>query len=448
MVMEESYFFLSYAHSPQYDGGRQSGGTTVDPDVWAATLFSDLCARVGSLTRLPPGIRAGFMACGQWPGHDQQAGLAQALGNCRVFVPLYSRRYFQSEHCGKEWSAFSRRLRARQGHPCPPAIVPALWGPVEAAELPSAARSVDVDHAGLGEVYAQRGFYGIMKLSRYRGEYEQAVLGLARRIIDAARQSPAEHEPGVDYDSLPTAFGAGTGETPGNQRLRITIVAPRRSELPEDRGAYHYGTAARDWDPYRPLSSRALADHVADLVRGLGYRPDVGDLHEHGAELLSGGPPAGPQVLIVDAWAARQCACRDLLGRLDAMNKPWVQVLIPWNRQDEENAAQEASLRDALELALRRKLAEGRVTSSLAVRGVPTLEDFRRVLPVVIMAAVRHYFRYAPACPSLAAPAERPRLLAGEAVEGLPGAALRGLGVAGAHPDPREVGPRLGEPLL
>ena len=26
------------------------------------------------------------------------------------------------------------------------------------------------------------------------------------------------------------------------------------------------------------------------------------------------------------------------------MNKPWVQVLIPWNRQDEENAAQEASL--------------------------------------------------------------------------------------------------------
>ena len=78
---------------------------------------------------------------------------------------------------------------------------------------------------------------------------------------------------------------------------------------------------------------------MVNLVRGLGYRPDVGDLDEHGAELLSGGPPSGPQVLIVDAWAARQCACRDLLRRLDAMNKPWVQLLIPWNRQDEENAA-------------------------------------------------------------------------------------------------------------
>ena len=40
------------------------------------------------------------------------------------------------------------------------------------------------------------------------------------------------------------------------------------------------------------------------------------------------------------------------------------------------------------------------------------------------------------------------RSLAGQAVEGLPGAALGGLGVAGAHPGRREVGPRLGEPLL
>ncbi|MGH3298241.1 MAG: FxsC protein [Trebonia sp.] len=474
MVMEAPYFFLSYAHSPQYDGGRQGGGTTVDPDVWAATLFSDLCAHVGSLTTMPPGTPAGFMPCGQWPGLDRQAGLAQALGNCRVFVPLYSRRYFQSEHCGKEWSAFSRRPRAHQHHDRAPAIVPALWGPVETPELPSAARSIDVDHAGLGDMYAQRGFYGIMKLTRYRTEYEQAVRGLARRIVDAAWHSPAEPDRALDYDSLPSAFGQGTGETPGHQRLRVTIVAPSQGELPEDRSAYHYGTVARDWDPYRPLSSRALADHVVDLVRGLGYRPDVGDLHEHGAELLGSGPPSGPQVLIVDAWATRQCAYRDLLARLDAMNKPWVQVLIPWNRQDEENAAQEACLRDALAAALRRKLAEGRVTSSLAVRGVPTLEDFRRVLPAVITAAVRHYFRYAPACPSLAASAKRPRLgagtgdlaalgragapptmrhplgalFAGEAVEGLPGAALGGLRVAGAHPGPREFGSRLGEPLL
>ncbi len=37
---------------------------------------------------------------------------------------------------------------------------------------------------------------------------------------------------------------------------------------------------------------------------------------------------------------------------------------------------------------------------------------------------------------------------AGVAVAGLPGPALRRLGVAGAHPGRREVGPGLGEPLL
>ena len=39
-------------------------------------------------------------------------------------------------------------------------------------------------------------------------------------------------------------------------------------------------------------------------------------------------------------------------------------------------------------------------------------------------------------------------LFAGQPVKGLPGPALRGLGVAGLHPHPREVGPRPGEPLL
>jgi FxsC-like protein len=406
------HFFLSYAHSPRYDGDAAGGVSTADPDVWAATLFRDLCGRVNAMAALPPGTQAGYLACDQRLGHDWRAGPAQALGRCRVFVPLYSRRYFQSEQCGKEWSAFSRRLRAPGGYGAgwPPAIVSGLWGPLEPDELPLAARAIGVDHAGLGSVYAQRGFYGIMKLSRYRAEYEQAVAGLARRIIDAARRPPAP-DPGADYDALPNAFDTGPGEaTPGKQRLRVTIVAPRQCELPENRSAYHYGTAARDWDPYRPRSSRALADHVVDLVRSLGYRPDVGDLHEHGADLLGGGPPSGPQVLIVDAWATRQRAYRDLLRRLDEMNKPWVQVLIPWNRQDKENEAEEASLRDALEAALRRKLAEGRVTSSLAVRGVPTLEDFRSVLPAVIMSAIRHYLRYAGTSPPPAAPVERPRL--------------------------------------
>jgi hypothetical protein len=45
---------------------------------------------------------------GQGQGHEWPWRLSNALATCSVFVPLYSRRYFKSEHCGKEWFAFHR----------------------------------------------------------------------------------------------------------------------------------------------------------------------------------------------------------------------------------------------------------------------------------------------------------------------------------------------------
>ncbi|MBC3842855.1 hypothetical protein GXW82_29795 [Streptacidiphilus sp. 4-A2] len=47
--------------------------------------------------------------------------LSDALASCRVFVPLYSPRYFRSEPCGQEWRGFASRqgalLAARRGPP-------------------------------------------------------------------------------------------------------------------------------------------------------------------------------------------------------------------------------------------------------------------------------------------------------------------------------------------
>jgi FxsC-like protein len=401
------YFFLSYAHTPRH--GR---GSSADPDVWASILFRDLCNEIRSLTGSPPGATVGFMDQELWRGHDWPIGLARALANCRVFVPLYSRRYFQSEHCGKEWSAFLERIRS---HPARGAnraetIIPALWVPVEREWLPAVAQSIKFPHSGLGEQYAQLGFYGIMKLSRYQTEYKKAVCELAKQIVQISERSPIESAPKLDYDALPSAFGPKVGDMPGDQRVRITIAAPRRGRLPTGRGEYHYGATTRDWDPYRPRSSRPLPDHVADLVRSLGFRSDVGVLDDRAEDLLRDGPAVGPEVLIVDAWTTQLTTCRDLLSRIDAMDKPWVQVLIPWNRQDKETADAEAELRSGLDSALGRKIAEGRATSSLAVRGVPTLEDLGHELPTVIMTAVRQYLRHAQAFPPDGDAVERPRL--------------------------------------
>lgn len=385
-AQDAPYFFLSHARS-HWAGGDNSPKA----DPWVEQLFEDLCQRVSSLLAAPSGAAVGFMGRELLTGADWPPGLRRALATCRIFVPLYSRRYFETDQCGREWSAFTLRLRGRDAS-APSAIVPALWTPVDQGSLPEAARSIPWDDAGM-RAYGELGFYGLIKVSRYRADYEKAVKRLASGIVDAGSGTLVADGPALDYSALENAFGAAGQQMRGGQPLRVTIVAPSVGDLPPGRGRYYYGTAARDWDPYRPKASRVLADHVSDIARRLGYQPFVGDLPGHAAELLSGRRPSAPGVLFVDPWATRQDDRRQLLMRLDAMDNPWIQVLVPWNKRDAESTAAEAELRDALDGALRRKLAEGNATSALAVRGVPTLEDLGQVLPAVIVKAVRQYQR-------------------------------------------------------
>ena len=120
----------------------------------------------------------------EWPPE-----LTKALATCRVFVPLYSRRYFESDNCGKEWFAFARREvnHNARGRPAVNAIVPALWTSLGRATLPDVAQSIQYHHSDLGERYSTEGFYGIMKLQQYRADYQRAVHRLAERIVDVRR---------------------------------------------------------------------------------------------------------------------------------------------------------------------------------------------------------------------------------------------------------------------
>jgi FxsC-like protein len=400
------YFFLSYAHTPRQEGYPG------DPDIWVANLFQDLCSHIMQLTNLPLGARPGFMDRELRTGSDWPVRLAQALASCRVFVPLYSRRYFGSEHCGKEWFAFSRRALNHAARTGPSeAIIPALWVPVAPALLPEPAKSIQFDHSQLGDRYSTHGFYGIIKLTRYRSEYEEAVYELARRIVQVAQSVSVDPEQPADYNSLESAFGAADQSQPGDRRMRITVVAPDASDLPDGRGDYHYGRSPRNWNPYRPESVRALADHAADLVRNLGYVPEVGDLDEHLEALLGSEQICGPGVLLVDAWATMQAECSDKLRRIDSLGNAWVQVVVPWNRQDTELLGADPSLKQSLEKALKEKLAAGRVDCRIAVNGVPSLEEFSMVLPTVVRVAARHYLGHAHAYPPSGPMIERPRLI-------------------------------------
>jgi FxsC-like protein len=160
---------------------------------------------------------------------------------------------------------------------------------------------------------------------------------------------------------------------------------------------------------------RPLVQHAADLAKHLGYRPDVGILEDHKDSLLADEPPTGPGLLLVDAWATTAPGSRESLRRLDGLDKPWISVMLPWNRKDDETVDAEHKLRESLDISLHRKLAEGRLTSRIAVNGIPSLEEFGRALPAMVSAAATQYFRRARAYPPTGPLVQRPRLSGPEA---------------------------------
>jgi hypothetical protein len=226
------YFFLSYPHTPKFDDLDQT-----DPDIWAAKLYKDLCDHLFQISRVRLGEKIGFMDRELRPGNEWTVQLSRALASCRVFVPLYSPRYFSSEHCGREWAAFARRIAAMTDPDDPEpepveAIIPALWVPVRPERLPEAARSIHYLAGNYGGAYAKYGFYRLMRMSKYRDDYEEAVYELARRICDVAENSPVRPGPAANYDSLVNAFGPSTQSTAEDRRHRSPVVIRR---IPEPR---------------------------------------------------------------------------------------------------------------------------------------------------------------------------------------------------------------------
>ncbi|MFB7954161.1 TIR-like protein FxsC [Streptomyces sp. NPDC056045] len=399
------YFFLSYAHTPGYGGGT-------DPDMWVERLFRDLCDHVAAMTDLPAGAPAGFMDREVRSGEGWSERLGEVLATCRVFVPLFSPRYFASEMCGKEWYAFAQRAihhRARSSRPAE-AIVPALWVPVPPSQLPGPAERLQFDHRDFGDRYVSDGLYGLIKLRIFAEEYERAVYELAKRIVNVADTTRIGIGRPVDYRQAPSAFGPRNSAS-GPRPIRITVVAPTRRDLPEGRLADYYGDSARDWNPYHPATTRPLAYVAEDLVRSLNYRATITSFDEETERGNSKQPPGSPEILLVDRWALQDEDRRRRLAAFDAEHRPWIAPAVPWSREDRQSMAAEAELTGKLERTMPVLMRQGRAHCRAAARGVPSMEAFGQILPQVVEAAAQQYMRHAVVYPSAGGRlGERPRL--------------------------------------
>ncbi|MEV7676966.1 FxsC protein [Streptomyces sp. NPDC088341] len=397
------YFFLSYAHTPR-DG---AGGP--DPDMWVERLFRDLSAHVMAMTDLPAGAQAGFIDREMRSGEGWSERLAEVLATCRVFVPLFSPRYFASEMCGKEWFAFAQRVIYEQAksNRVAEAIVPALWVPVPPRQLPGPAERLQFNHRDFGDRYVTDGLYGLIKLRIFAEEYERAVYELAKRIVSVADTAAVGPGRPVDYRNAPSAFGTSGGPRP----MQVTVAAPTRHDLPAGRASHYYGGMAQDWNPYHPDSVRPLAYVTRDLVRSLNYQADILSFDEVSVPQEGKQSPTRPEILLVDRWALRDEEQRERLAAFDAEHRPWVSVVVPWNRDDRQSRAEEAELAERLEQTMPRKMGQGRAACRAAAKGVPSMEAFGQILPQVVESAAQQYLRHAAVYPPAGGShTERPRL--------------------------------------
>ncbi|MEV0481530.1 TIR-like protein FxsC [Streptomyces sp. NPDC050508] len=390
------HFFLSYAHTPPW--GPDSG----DPDHWVHVLYRDLCSHIMALTDLPAGSTVGFMDREMRSGEGWPEKLSENLATCRVFVPLFSPRYFSSEMCGREWFAFTERiLHAKAaGATSVSAIVPALWTRVETTDLPDSVRRIHMEQLG-----ASNGIYGLIKLNRRRDEYEEAVYGLAERIVQVARESRLPLGRPRDYESTPSAFkprGAGP------RHIRLTVAAPTRDTVPEYRDRTRYGEDALDWNPYSAESRRPLPALAEDLIRALDYRVSVAsfDDEDTGDQSSALSPEATgaqepedgqPGILLVDLWALTDEERRRRLKTFDASSPAWVSAIVPRDRADPQCFVDEGQgLADELERTMPTILDRARRSDCrIAVAGVPTLKTFTNVLPGVVAYTTRKFLRQA-----------------------------------------------------
>ena len=410
------YFFLSYAHSSGV--GRQD---RFERDALVRRFEEDLGNAVLERARHPRAIVPGQSDAhiplgGHWP-----IRLANALATCRAFVALYSAEYFDSQDCGKEWSAFADRIsrdfvRYNEERE---AFIPVIWLPIRPDSVPVPIRDVQYSHPDLGPEYHQHGLRYLMTHRELRERYHDVVEFFADRVILVAEHNfPSLSVPPPIYHDLPNAFAtAEPAETQAvsteRPKVRIVVAAPRVGRLPRGCDPEIYGSEAFHWRPYLPDYQGEVAQTAKRLAESLHFYAFI-ESAERCRELIPTTDATAPTILIVDPWAAQQPELQQKLGAFDrrTTDKSWVRLVIPWNRANQHSIAAEVDLESRLESTLARTRARCRWETPRAVDGLDTIEDLINDLPSVLWAAERHYLGLAKTFPpsSLGSAPPRKRL--------------------------------------
>jgi FxsC-like protein len=342
--------------------------TSADRDPYLEQFFGDL--RNAVRTRLGGSAESiSFLDTRSIEAADQWENiLADALRTSRLCVAICSPSYLLSPYCGKEYQVFcERRDSWLRDHPGELArvIFPVLWVP-PTGELPAAISSLQYSHDDFPALYAKEGLQYLMRLNRFKDDYEQFVLRLAQKLVDAGRASPlpelTELRPLTD---VPSAFNRATltvvpsqPEADDPNKVCFVFVVARRSELAGLRTSLdgYYHEAGWHWRPYHPDTDDTVGLLAQEIACRLKLRYVELDLDENLPDRLRDLERAKePVIFLADAWSVRLERYAGPMRKYDESTLANCAVLVPWNCADSDTKAELETLKVAVQRAFPRK---------------------------------------------------------------------------------------------
>ncbi|MCC9705333.1 TIR-like protein FxsC [Streptomyces sp. MNU76] len=367
-------FFMSYARVPV----PRHRDASQDPNRLVFQFFDELCGKVARRARVTR-EEAGFVERPGTPGEKS----VQALLDCQVFVPLYSKRYFSNPQCGRQWTAVTQGATPEDR----PSIVPVLWTPYSPTSLPKKVKEQYPQVPdGIGEAaenYASMGLHRLLDqvldlserpdpedegaADRVSAQVAQVTDWLAQRIVDLAATRPTRPRTagGVGRTPQPETLAGlddAFADPPFASPLHITVLAPTEEGLPVGRDSARYGPRVDDWRPYGPAVG-PLVELLEALARNLGFEPTVKPFDKFQTELRDTELPTAPWILVVDPWALENSQMAREAREFDRARRPWTAVLSTLAGDDLQTKEQSDRLRGLLAANFPRFISEGRVGS-------------------------------------------------------------------------------------
>jgi FxsC-like protein len=362
-VVSEPWFFFSYARG--------------DGDAFLDDFYKELVKEVFSLAKIkdPEGI--GFRDSRSIElGQHWVTEIGAALQHAKVMVCVYSPKYFESEWCGREWTAFQARVDEIANPPTAAAlIIPVLWVPTE---IPAVGNVGQWTNDSLGESYTKS---GLRKLTKRKGEeFTRAVEVIAAAIHRGVERALPSAAKMPDYTQTANAFATAAPQSKrsGPRVVKFVVAAGQAQEVEPVRGsAENYGETAMDWMPYAPSSDRpidALLQHIAS-GKELRLRSELKTLEDDLDKLLSEAE-ANNSVLIlaIDPWSVLIKRYRDALRAYDQRLSLNSATVLPWNMDDPKTRQELARLEQAVTASLARQSTLNAASVHTRVTSEPDLE--------------------------------------------------------------------------